>query len=84
METNGLATSPAEPASGYALLVIPGIGAFVSVSLLGFIISDDSIWSALIQLIPWPQSAQGKVVTQLIRFVVAYLPILVVSGSLAG
>lgn len=78
-----MATSLDEPAPGCALLVLPGIGASVTVSLLSFIMSDDSIWSALIQLIPWPQSAGGKVITQVIRFVVAYLPILVVSGGLA-
>lgn len=83
METHSLAAAPEEPAAGWALLVIPGIGAFMTALLLGAIMSDDSLWSRVILLVPWPASAWGRVVSQVVRLMVAYLPILIVSGGLA-
>ncbi len=81
METHPLANAPEEPAAGWALMVLPGIGAFMTALLLGALVSDDSLWARVILLIPWPSSAWGRVAAQIASVMLAYLPILAVAGG---
>ena len=84
MESDTHATVPENPVSGWALLVIPGLGILMTDLWSDFPMCDLPFLSALIcqtNTNTWPPSDWRDVVVGIILATVVFLPLLVVSGG---
>ncbi len=79
------ATESAALVRGWATLICPAFGMFISALWFDVITSSSPVWLTIIaQIDPWPYSAWGQVVKASLVDVLVFLPILLIAGGLIG